>query len=269
MIYNIRLLLYLLCYILGIDLTYVDPPVACSYYYDAEGNKHGAYDIDTGTVLNILGEDSFVCKAGQVCVQSVSHQPGWTFINYNNIFYTMLNVFTVISTEGWTDLMYLSQDSISGNVASIFYCSCIYLMTYIMVPLFIAVITTSFSHVRGDMRSSAFAGSKKRTRLLLSRTIDNSHSTEEQQEQQQQQQLHQEEEWVYGHSSNPRERLLQKSHRLRRAISAVVSNPIFPYAGSALVAINAVFMMLHSPTLAPTRTDKLGKMEKEIVQDLV
>lgn len=122
------------------DLEYVNPRVACSNYYDAEGNKQGVYDIDTGHFIQLHGEDGFACKIGQVCIQSTANQPGWGYINYNNIFYTMLNVFTVVSMEDWTELMYMSQDAVSNIGAAIFYCFCIYVMALVMVPMFIGTL---------------------------------------------------------------------------------------------------------------------------------
>lgn len=111
--------------------------MSCNSYIDEDGSLAGVYDIDVGAHVTRNGGDALTCPRGEVCIQSVSSQPGWGYMSYDNILYAMLNLFTVISTEGWTDLMYQSQDSVSDFGAGIFYCLCIYLMTYIMVPMFI------------------------------------------------------------------------------------------------------------------------------------
>ncbi|KAI8147435.1 Ion transport protein-domain-containing protein [Fennellomyces sp. T-0311] len=220
------------------NLTFVEPPVACSNFIDSDGNIRGVFDIDTGVYIDITGSDGFVCKQGQICVQSVVNQPGWGYISYHNIFYTMMNVFTVISTEGWTDLMYLSEDSVSNTAAAIYYCFCIYLMTFIMVPMFIAVITSSFARAKGDMRHSAFATEKK-NRLLLTRTISTGKDYE----------TDSNEEWIYGGNTTTSVNLM--SHRtdwLRRWAGIIVSHRFFPIGGSILVAFNMITMMFYTET---------------------
>lgn len=186
-------------------------------------------------------------------------------MSYDNILYAMLNLFTVISTEGWTDLMYQSQDSVSDFGAGIFYCFCIYLMTYIMVPMFIgklyhfekkmkgniliqmpAVITSSFSRVRGSMRQSAFA-TGKRTRLLLTRQMgDLEPSTED---------------WIYEGqlSANEGSAMREKSHRIRKFAATVVSHRYFPIAGSILVALNIALLAVFSSAIPWHRNEIFRK----------
>jgi hypothetical protein len=122
----------------SIDLVYANPEQRCNSFYDTTtGHKLGVFELYSGTLISSRSSDGYTCQVGQACVQSATNQPGWTHINYDNIFYSMLNVFTVVSTENWTDLMYMSQDSVSTLAASLFYCFCLYLMTFILVPMFI------------------------------------------------------------------------------------------------------------------------------------
>ena len=129
-----------------IDLTYVEPRASCNSFIDNQGDTRGIYDIDSQVYIPYNAANGFTCKQTQVCVQSDLNRPGWNHISYNNFLSTMMNVFTVISTEDWTNLMYMSEDGISHTAASIFYCFCIYLMTFIMVPMFIGNIY--FLHIQ-------------------------------------------------------------------------------------------------------------------------
>ncbi|KAG2227612.1 hypothetical protein INT45_002297, partial [Circinella minor] len=228
------------------NLTYVEPPASCNSFVDNQGNIRGIYDIDSGVYTPYNAADGFTCKQSQVCVQSGSNRPGWTYISYYNFPSTMMNVFTVISTEDWTNLMYMSEDSISHTAASIFYCFCIYLMTFIMVPMFIAVITTSFASARGDMRHSAFA-KEKRTRLLLTASITTTGKENDSDIN---------EEWIYGGGTANSNIPTDRTDLCRRWMGTIVSHRSFPIIGSLLVACNMVTMMFYTATTGGHETNE-------------
>ncbi|KAH8553006.1 Ion transport protein-domain-containing protein [Umbelopsis sp. PMI_123] len=147
----------------------VEPELFCSGYYyenplDGSIHRQGPYDIVTQAFLQ--RGTGFFCKVGQFCVQEKSLAPEWTYLSFFNIYYAMLNVFTVISIEDWSYMMYDTQDGTSTIGSPVFFCLCVYFMTFIMAPLFVAVITTSFSRIRGESKSSAFAARKQKTRQL-------------------------------------------------------------------------------------------------------
>ncbi|KAI9317892.1 Ion transport protein-domain-containing protein [Dichotomocladium elegans] len=229
------------------NITFVEPRAACNNHYTLNGTLGGVYDLEKDTFVDIIDGDGFICQIGQICVQSAMNRPGYGYMNYKNFLYAMLNVFTVISTEGWTDLMYLSQDSISGTVGGIYYCFVIYLMTFIMVPMFIAVITNSFANARGDMRHSAFATEKK-PRLLLTRTI-NGKNTDDAIEQ-----------WIYGGSASLMSNAVRRrTDRLRRWAYYIMTTRYFPYIGSILVALNMVSMGFYSGARSPGEIEAIHR----------
>ncbi|GAN08579.1 cation channel family protein [Mucor ambiguus] len=228
---------------LGKNLTniqYVEPRISCSGYMISANERTGPYDVNTGTQNTHPAGDGLFCKLGQVCIQDVANQPEYGYMSYENILYTMLNILTVISTENWTDLLYITQDSVSELGAAIFYSFCIYLMTFIMVPMFIAVITTSFSHVRGDMRESAFS-SKRKARLLLA--SGKRHKTRLQEEHEDEDH----EEWIYegiglgGHR--------QTRSWIRGWAHFITHHAYFPYVGSILVVLNVFSMMFYNANM--------------------
>ncbi|KAL9554146.1 hypothetical protein MBANPS3_002946 [Mucor bainieri] len=223
------------------NIQYVEPRISCSGYMISADERTGPYDINTGTQNTHPGGDGLFCKLGQVCIQDVANQPEYGYMSYENILYTMLNILTVISTENWTDLLYITQDSVSALGAAVFYSFCIYLMTFIMVPMFIAVITTSFSHVRGDMRESAFS-SKRKARLLLA--SGKRHKTQHQGEHQDEEH----EEWIYEGTG-------LGGHRQTRSwvqgwVYFITHHAYFPYVGSMLVVLNVFSMMFYTANMS-------------------
>ncbi|KAG2185318.1 hypothetical protein INT44_002108 [Umbelopsis vinacea] len=151
------------------DFVIVEPEVYCSGFYaealsDGSIYREGPYDLHRQTFVR-AGTGRF-CKVGQFCIQDASLSPEWHYLNFFNIFYAMVNVFTVISIEDWSYIMYDAQDGTSTIGSPIFFCLCVYFMSFIMAPLFIAVITTSFARIRGQSKASAFTAKKTKTRQL-------------------------------------------------------------------------------------------------------
>jgi hypothetical protein len=120
--------------------TVVEPESFCSGYYeknpeDGSISSRGVYDIQVGKFVDQSG--GLLCQVGQYCIQDPVLTPQWGYLSYSNIYYSMVNVFTVISIEDWSYMMYDSQDGLSTAWVPIFYCLCVYFMTFIIVPLFI------------------------------------------------------------------------------------------------------------------------------------
>lgn len=181
-------------------------------------------------------DNGLFCQQGQICIQSTQNQPGYHHMSFQNIFYAMLNIMTVISTEDWTDLMYMSQESISDWGSSLFYCTCIYLMTFMMVPLFIAVITTSFSRRRGDIRHSAFSSKPKDVLLTVKKNSHQHHLK------------HDGEEWIYVNH-------VQKLKGARR-------KTLFMYLGSLLVLVHVICMTFYHAHLSAKDAYRLDKLDQ-------
>ncbi|KAF9154776.1 calcium channel protein [Linnemannia schmuckeri] len=143
------------------------PEMLCGGYYH------------NGTILGIInyigqgdGDDSsprtsgMICQEGQVCMQFPDYNPGFGMISFDNIFLSLLTTFTISSMEGWTDVEYWVMDG-DSKWAAIFFCVSIFLMSFLMIPLFIAGITYSFGAVRAEKRHSAFSSKPRNVRILL------------------------------------------------------------------------------------------------------
>ncbi|KAI8370635.1 Ion transport protein-domain-containing protein [Radiomyces spectabilis] len=217
------------------DIVYVKPERLCSGYFNASGYRTDVFDLRTGEYVNTQSNDGYICQIGQVCIQDLQNEPAWGYVSFQNIFYTLLNVFTVVSTEGWTDMMYQSQGSISMAAATVYYCACIYLMTFIMIPMFIAVITTSFALASGNMR--AFSVDKKPRLLIVSHLLKDYDDQEN-------------EEWIFETQARTGQRVDQdKMHCWRRWAYVLVKKPWFPYLGSIVVAADIIVMCFYSASL--------------------
>ena len=132
------------CAIVNETISWVEPRLACAGYW-LDGERVGPLDWPSQTQLIYTGTDGYYCQLGQVCIQDTQNQPMHGHLSFQHMGYAMLNMFTIISTENWTDLLYIAQDSTSTWGTALFFASCIYVMTFILVPMFIAVITSSFS----------------------------------------------------------------------------------------------------------------------------
>ncbi|KAI8062730.1 Ion transport protein-domain-containing protein [Gongronella butleri] len=232
------------------------PRQACNGYFVDGAVVTRVYDVDTGQFVPGGAPDGFACQMGQLCVQSAAYVPFWSYLSFENIYFAVLNVFTVISTEGWTDMLYMSQDAVSSSAAAVFYCLCIYLMTLILVPMFIAAITSSLASLRSYQQASAFTMGKRQSRLLiptfgLSGGASSSSGaagggtggTG----------VAHDDMWTFFDGVDPR--LRDQSHRLQQWAHAIIIHPYYSMFGAALVLCNTVVLAIacsYPPDKLPT-----------------
>ncbi|KAG0272810.1 calcium channel protein [Linnemannia exigua] len=185
----------------------------------------GGYYLN-GTVMGIInyigqgdGDDSsprasgLICQQGQVCMQFPDYNPGFGLISFDNIFLSLLTIFTISSMEGWTDVEYWVMDG-DSRWAALFFCVSIFLMSFLMIPLFIAGITYSFGAVRAEKRHSAFSSKPRNVRILLD-TDDG---------------------WQFDDQINT------NLSPIRQKIVQIVNHPWFPVFGAFMVFLNLVAM---------------------------
>ncbi|KAI8364970.1 Ion transport protein-domain-containing protein [Blakeslea trispora] len=139
-------------YVVNKTVRLIEPRKDCAGYW-SDHTLLGPLDWPSQTQLIYTGMDGYYCQTGQVCIQDIQNQPMYGHLSFQHMGYAMLNMFTIISTENWTDLLYIAQDSTSTWGAALFFSCCIYVMTFILVPMFIAVITTSFSQDKQTLRT--------------------------------------------------------------------------------------------------------------------
>ncbi|KAF9214504.1 calcium channel protein [Podila verticillata] len=192
----------------------VSPEVICGGYY-SNGTIMGIVNyIGQGDGDNASPRTSgMICPDGQVCMQYPDYNPTRDLVSFDNFFFSLLTVFTISSMEGWTDVEYWVMNG-DSKWAAIFFCVSIFLMSFLMIPLFIAGITYSFGAVRAEKRHSAFSSKPRSTRILLDTA----------------------EGWQFE------DQIRQVQSSARQYIIRLVNDPWFPYAGAFLVFLNLVAM---------------------------
>jgi hypothetical protein len=119
----------------------------CSGYYNGT-DLVGIY-LQELDIYDYPRADGYICPDGLVCLQVTGSNPEYGFLNMDNLYFSLLNLFTVVSLEGWTDMMYDAQDGESSSSAA-FFCLAVYILSFIMIPLFIG------NHVQVEQLSVAF-----------------------------------------------------------------------------------------------------------------
>ncbi|KAI9483591.1 MAG: Ion transport protein-domain-containing protein [Benjaminiella poitrasii] len=215
------------CYYLDAEnkLQLVQPALYCAGYMNGT-TIIGAYNTETGST-SYPGYQGYICATGQMCIETPSNNPDYGFVNYDTIFNSFLNVYTFVSLELWTDLMYQTQDG-DSTVAALYYCLGVYIIAFVLTFLLFAVITSAFGRVRAESAVSAFTAKKKGYPIL--RDAEG---------------LDDENMWLFD---NPPDDLGKGVTRmkLRWWIVRLVRSRSFFYFGGFLVFFDLIFMCLRS-----------------------
>ncbi|ORX65453.1 hypothetical protein K493DRAFT_157461, partial [Basidiobolus meristosporus CBS 931.73] len=175
----------------------------------------------------------YICPDGQVCMNVENPEHG--LVNFDNIFYSTLNVFVVIATEGWTDIMYYAMDAEYGVITAIYFCTLIFIITFFIIQLFIASIVDTFAKIRANSKNrSAFTLDKPSK--ILKDTADG---------------------WTFEDDRQ------HPSHRnaLWGFMHRIAYNPVFPYCGALAVTIDLIAMSLRNENSSPDQIIALDHIE--------
>ncbi|CAO3640711.1 unnamed protein product [Mucor fragilis] len=215
------------CYYTAEDssLQLVQPALYCSGYMN-DTTVVGAYNVETGE-SSYPGYHGYLCAAGQICIEDPVNNPNYGFVNFDTIFFSFLNVYTFVSLELWTDLMYQTQEA-DSTVAALYYCLGVYIVAFVLTFLLFAVITSAFARVRAESAVSAFTAKKKGYPVL--RDAEG---------------LDDEAMWMFD---NPPDDLGKGVTRLKLRwwIVRMVKSRAFFYFGGFLVLFDLIFMCLRS-----------------------
>lgn len=97
----------------------------------------------------------FLCPQNSFCVQGGNPYNGT--VSFDNILQSLELVFVVISSNTFTDLLYYLTNT-DYLAAALFFAAGIVVMTFWLLNLLIAVITSSFQIIREESKQSAFTG---------------------------------------------------------------------------------------------------------------
>ena len=93
----------------------------------------GAFNVKT-QAHSYPGYGGYICTNNQICLEDQANNPDFGFVNYDNILYASLAVYTAMSLELWTEIMYQNQDA-DSNGAALFYCLVVYVISFLLIFL--------------------------------------------------------------------------------------------------------------------------------------
>ncbi|KAB8339248.1 hypothetical protein FH972_022182 [Carpinus fangiana] len=96
----------------------------------------------------------YLCPPNSLCVETANPYNGT--VSFDNIFQSLELVFVIITSNTYTDIMYYLTDS-DYLAAAIFFAVAIVVLTFWLMNLLVAVITSSFQIIREETKTSAFA----------------------------------------------------------------------------------------------------------------
>eukprot|EP01052_Picozoa_sp_SAG31_P015838 SAG31_NODE_1029_length_10253_cov_2.979515_2_plen_787_part_00 len=99
--------------------------------------------ICTGTACAPAGDSTFFCSRYDPITGIEFENPAYGYVSFDDFGVAVLTIFTMITLEGWTDVMYAAQDGVSEFVWPYF----VLLITFgsfISLQLFVAVISDGY-----------------------------------------------------------------------------------------------------------------------------
>jgi voltage-dependent calcium channel N type alpha-1B len=89
------------------------------------------------------------------CLESRWSGPNYGITSFDNIGYSMLTVFQCITMEGWTTMMYYTNDSIGNRFTWVYYIPLIILGSFFMLNLVLGVLSGEFAKEREKVEGRA------------------------------------------------------------------------------------------------------------------
>lgn len=103
--------------------------------------RNRCLDLETGIIGNVCGYKS--CRKGEFCVYTIENPFNGT-LSFDNFFYSWLNVFQVITLEGWSNMMTLTEENFS-EFSLLYFIPLILFGNMLILNLTVAVLTSTFT----------------------------------------------------------------------------------------------------------------------------
>lgn len=123
----------------------------CGGSVDSNRTRHPWQYVDGSSSGNTKG---YLCPPNSYCVSDLNPYNGT--VSFDNIFQSAELVFVILTSNTFTDIMYYITDS-DYLIGAIFFAIGIVVLTFWLMNLLIAVITSSFQVIREESQASAFA----------------------------------------------------------------------------------------------------------------
>jgi hypothetical protein len=98
----------------------------------------------------------FLCPKGSLCIEG-DENPEEGTLSFDTVLNSIELVFTIMSNNGWSDVLYAVADA-EYLVGALFFVAGLLILSLWLMSLLIAVITSSFQIIREESRASAFTG---------------------------------------------------------------------------------------------------------------
>ncbi|KAK3509851.1 hypothetical protein QTP70_015373, partial [Hemibagrus guttatus] len=119
-------------------------------FYSGKFHK-ACYDNVTGELLDdqLCGDElpARVCPSGSVCIDKWLG-PNYGITQFDNILFAVLTVFQCITMEGWTDMLYYSNDALGSTWNWLYYVPLIIIGSFFMLNLVLGVLSGEFAKER-------------------------------------------------------------------------------------------------------------------------
>ncbi|CAD7929440.1 unnamed protein product [Amoebophrya sp. A120] len=92
-------------------------------------------------------ENSKLINAGGLYSKKNDPNYGYGITNFNNILNAVIVIFQCITMEGWTDIMYMSQDAHSNDFAFIYFCFLVVIGSFFLLNVALAVVWDAFQEL--------------------------------------------------------------------------------------------------------------------------
>lgn len=112
----------------------------------------------------------YLCPPNSVCVSGQNPYNGT--VSFDNVFNSLELVFVIITSNTFTDIMYYTTDS-DYLPAAIYFAFGIVILTFWVMNLLIAVITTSLQVIRDESNTSAFSTEEMQDKEREAREAEN------------------------------------------------------------------------------------------------
>ncbi|KAF3910270.1 hypothetical protein ABW21_db0205254 [Orbilia brochopaga] len=136
----------------GVQPNYTQEFQFCGGYLDARNLSEMPYLYPDGRPAEIKPK-GYICPINSLCLEGQNPYGGT--VSFDNILQSMELVFIIISSNTFTDLMYYTADS-DYLWSALFFIFGMIILTFWLVNLLVAVITSSFQVIREESKQSAF-----------------------------------------------------------------------------------------------------------------
>ena len=110
-------------------------------------------DDDEQTCTNhTLNWPGYRCPEGQMCLKG--NNPNYGITNFDDFAYACLTIFQCITLEGWTPIMYMTMDSVTGWTV-VYFLLLVFTGGFFLLNLALAVITEVYDEESTDAKEEA------------------------------------------------------------------------------------------------------------------